>query len=81
MATLASEVESRPFQLGGQVDDNVYIRGGEVRTSCHLDSPSTRHECRMTHHILAHTTTPTGLGYDLAMPEVTTKTIELTPGR
>ncbi|RRT79593.1 hypothetical protein B296_00005178 [Ensete ventricosum] len=52
-ATLAFEVKSRPFQLGGQVGGVVSSRGGGVRTWCHPDSPSTRHECCMAHHILA----------------------------
>ncbi|RWW00655.1 hypothetical protein GW17_00036371 [Ensete ventricosum] len=52
-ATLAFEVKSRPFQLSGQVGGDVSSRGGGVRMRCHPDSPSTRHECRMAHHILA----------------------------
>ncbi|RWV81973.1 hypothetical protein GW17_00056568 [Ensete ventricosum] len=70
-ATSASEVESRPFSLGGQVDGDVSIRGGGVCTLRHPTPPPCTINAAWCIIFSPHTTAPIGPLYDSTMPEVT----------
>ncbi|RWV90430.1 hypothetical protein GW17_00047372 [Ensete ventricosum] len=56
---------------GGQVDSDVSIRGGGVRTLRHPTPPPRAINAAWRTISSPHTTAPTGPSYDSAMPEVT----------